>query len=56
MYIGYGPLNYFFSFQKIYKMVILKLHARQIFDSRGNPTVEVDLTTEKGWKILLHIF
>ena len=22
--------------------------ARQIFDSRGNPTVEVDLTTDKG--------
>jgi len=24
------------------------LHARQIFDSRGNPTVEVDLQTDKG--------
>lgn len=29
-------------------MAIKKIHARQIFDSRGNPTVEVDLTTEKG--------
>jgi len=29
-------------------MSILKVHARQIFDSRGNPTVEVDVTTEKG--------
>ncbi|CAI2170887.1 3010_t:CDS:2 [Funneliformis geosporum] len=29
-------------------MPITKVHARQIFDSRGNPTVEVDLTTEKG--------
>jgi len=29
-------------------MGILKVHARQIFDSRGNPTVEVDLTTDKG--------
>lgn len=29
-------------------MSILKIHARQIFDSRGNPTVEVDLTTAKG--------
>ncbi|TRY72625.1 hypothetical protein TCAL_03948 [Tigriopus californicus] len=29
-------------------MPIKKIHARQIFDSRGNPTVEVDLTTEKG--------
>jgi enolase len=27
---------------------IKKIHARQIYDSRGNPTVEVDLTTEKG--------
>jgi enolase len=27
---------------------ITKIHARQIFDSRGNPTVEVDLTTSKG--------
>ncbi len=29
-------------------MPITKIYARQIFDSRGNPTVEVDLTTEKG--------
>ena len=29
-------------------MSIQKILARQIFDSRGNPTVEVDLTTEKG--------
>ncbi|CAO1626658.1 unnamed protein product [Parajaminaea phylloscopi] len=29
-------------------MSITKLVARQIFDSRGNPTVEVDLTTDKG--------
>ena len=29
-------------------MGIKKIHARQIYDSRGNPTVEVDLTTEKG--------
>ncbi|CAH1239725.1 ENO1 [Branchiostoma lanceolatum] len=27
---------------------ISKIHARQIFDSRGNPTVEVDLVTSKG--------
>ncbi|KAL3315932.1 phosphopyruvate hydratase [Cichlidogyrus casuarinus] len=27
---------------------ITKIHARQIFDSRGNPTVEVDLYTDKG--------
>jgi len=28
--------------------VIKKVHARSIYDSRGNPTVEVDLVTEKG--------
>ncbi|MFV8224918.1 phosphopyruvate hydratase [Christiangramia aquimixticola] len=27
---------------------ILDIHARQIFDSRGNPTVEVDVITENG--------
>ena len=27
---------------------IIKIHARQIFDSRGNPTVEVDAITENG--------
>ncbi|XP_067946965.1 enolase-like [Watersipora subatra] len=29
-------------------MSISKVHARQIFDSRGNPTVEVDLYTDQG--------
>jgi enolase len=29
-------------------MPMKKIFARQIFDSRGNPTVEVDLTTELG--------
>jgi len=29
-------------------MPITRIYARQIYDSRGNPTVEVDLTTEKG--------
>ncbi len=27
---------------------IINIHARQIFDSRGNPTVEVDVETENG--------
>ncbi|MBL30789.1 MAG: phosphopyruvate hydratase [Flavobacteriaceae bacterium] len=27
---------------------IASIHARQIFDSRGNPTIEVDLITENG--------
>ena len=26
--------------------VIINIHARQILDSRGNPTVEVDVVTE----------
>merc|ERR1712070_17496 len=30
------------------RMPIAKANARQIFDSRGNPTVEVDLYTDKG--------
>jgi len=30
-------------------MGIKKIHARQIYDSRGNPTVEVDLYTDKGF-------
>ncbi|MGE4346647.1 MAG: phosphopyruvate hydratase [Flavobacteriaceae bacterium] len=28
--------------------IIIKIHARQILDSRGNPTVEVDVVTENG--------
>ncbi|WP_291966957.1 phosphopyruvate hydratase [Maribacter sp.] len=28
--------------------IILNVHARQILDSRGNPTVEVDVVTENG--------
>ncbi len=28
--------------------IIIRVHARQIFDSRGNPTVEVDVVTENG--------
>jgi enolase len=33
-----------------YKMSqIVKVHARQILDSRGNPTVEVDVLTENGY-------
>ncbi|SCV02054.1 LAME_0G20252g1_1 [Lachancea meyersii CBS 8951] len=29
-------------------MTISKIHARSVYDSRGNPTVEVEITTEKG--------
>jgi enolase len=29
-------------------MGISKIHARYVYDSRGNPTVEVDIVTETG--------
>lgn len=29
-------------------MGISKIHARSVYDSRGNPTVEVDIVTETG--------
>ncbi|HCY81299.1 MAG TPA: hypothetical protein DHV22_06715, partial [Xanthomarina gelatinilytica] len=28
--------------------IIINIHARQILDSRGNPTVEVDVVAENG--------
>ena len=37
-----------FQILQLSSMPIKKIHARQIYDSRGNPTVEVDLTTERG--------
>jgi len=38
---------YLKSKKEIFSMRITKIHARQILDSRGNPTVEVDLFLEK---------
>lgn len=29
-------------------MPISKIHSRYVYDSRGNPTVEVDIVTETG--------
>ena len=29
-------------------MAVKQIHSRYVYDSRGNPTVEVDLTTDKG--------
>ena len=29
--------------------IIINVHARQIFDSIGNPTIKVDVTTENGY-------
>lgn len=37
-------INFFFSLMS----TILDIKAREILDSRGNPTVEVDLKTDKG--------
>ncbi len=34
--------------RKMSPSTILKIVARQIFDSRGNPTVEADVVTHKG--------
>ena len=34
---------------------IRKIHARQILDSRGNPTVEVELTLESGIKAVASV-
>jgi len=31
-----------------FTMAITKIHARSVYDSRGNPTVEVDVVTETG--------
>src|SRR3989338_8133769 len=28
---------------------IIKVHAREVLDSRGNPTIEAEVTTEKGF-------
>src|SRR5215472_9784555 len=30
-------------------MKITRVHGREILDSRGNPTVEVDVTLDGGW-------
>ena len=29
-------------------MAIQKIHGRSVYDSRGNPTVEVDVVTDRG--------
>lgn len=42
-----------------FRMSILRIVAREILDSRGNPTVEVDLHTQKGkhtyWHVILNV-
>jgi enolase len=36
------------SGRRIFMSIIVDIHAREILDSRGNPTVEVDVTLEDG--------
>ena len=36
-------------------MPIQTIYARQIFDSRGNPTVEVDVTTDLGIVVVVSL-
>jgi enolase len=43
-----GGLLSFFHLQDCAMTAIIDLHARQILDSRGNPTVEVDVLLEDG--------
>uniref|UniRef100_A0A7N5ZW41 phosphopyruvate hydratase n=1 Tax=Anabas testudineus TaxID=64144 RepID=A0A7N5ZW41_ANATE len=43
-----GNLFSCFGLLFFYRMSILNIVAREILDSRGNPTVEVDLHTDKG--------
>ena len=43
------PWGYFVTeFKKLQPPVITKVFARQIFDSRGNPTIEVEVSTLQG--------
>ena len=48
MKTGYRVILFFF-FKKSIMSTIKKIYARQILDSRGNPTVEVDVITESGF-------
>ena len=41
-------MNLFKILKQIKMSIIIKVHARQILDSRGNPTIEVDVVTENG--------
>ena len=38
-----------------HRMSIVNIVAREILDSRGNPTVEVDLYTEKGGSLTVWV-
>ena len=38
----------FYKIQKFTTMQIVEIHAREILDSRGNPTIEVEVKTVSG--------
>lgn len=42
------PINFINQPKLKLMSIIINIHARQILDSRGNPTVEVDVVTENG--------
>ncbi|XP_061104185.1 beta-enolase-like isoform X1 [Conger conger] len=48
-FLSFSPLIFLsLSLTPSLRMSITKIHAREILDSRGNPTVEVDLHTSRG--------
>ena len=48
MYLCSPKENTYFIFNNSKVMIIEQIHAREILDSRGNPTVEVEVTLETG--------
>jgi enolase len=41
--------TFFVNKKEPFMSTIKQIHARQILDSRGNPTIEVDVTTDRGF-------
>jgi enolase len=48
-FFSFSVLHFTFKNPKKKMSTIISVHARQILDSRGNPTVEVDVRTENGF-------
>ncbi len=48
MSLNFTSLTLLVNFKSFFMSIIIKVHARQILDSRGNPTIEVDVVTENG--------
>ena len=45
---SYDSSWFYFVFTNIMSYTISKVHAREVLDSRGNPTVEVEITLDNG--------